>query len=161
MNSEAETIRWFIEGQAFSSAYDLAPHSPLSRQYVVSDFLCAVGRRECVGGGEPNGKEPNHTTARKPGPLYIIQYSLLRSIWKRSLEIGYLYVRSEKILKLSVGVLMVFIILNGLSTWNIQQISINILVACIICMKLATSAANLFIIVLLPENLRAHLQLSV
>jgi hypothetical protein len=26
------------------------------------------------------GEEPNHTTARKPGPLYIIQYSLVCDI---------------------------------------------------------------------------------
>jgi hypothetical protein len=26
--------------------------------------------------GEGVGKEPNHTTARKPGPLKIIQFSL-------------------------------------------------------------------------------------
>ncbi len=25
------------------------------------------------------GEEPNHTTGRKPGPLYIIQYSLVRA----------------------------------------------------------------------------------
>jgi hypothetical protein len=28
------------------------------------------------GGGKGREKEPNHTTARKPGPLLIIQYSL-------------------------------------------------------------------------------------
>jgi hypothetical protein len=30
-----------------------------------------------VGEGEQVAEEPNHTTARKPGPQYIIQYSLL------------------------------------------------------------------------------------
>ncbi len=29
-----------------------------------------------TGGGEGVGEEPNHTTARKPGPLENIQYSL-------------------------------------------------------------------------------------
>jgi hypothetical protein len=28
---------------------------------------------------EEGREEPNHTTARKPGPLYIIQYALLSS----------------------------------------------------------------------------------
>ncbi len=28
------------------------------------------------GGGKGVGEEPNHTTARKPGPLQIVQYSL-------------------------------------------------------------------------------------
>jgi hypothetical protein len=29
-----------------------------------------------VGGGRGVGEKPNHTTARKPGSLYITQYSL-------------------------------------------------------------------------------------
>jgi hypothetical protein len=32
--------------------------------------------REGGPGGEEKKEEPNHTTARKPGPLKIIQYSL-------------------------------------------------------------------------------------
>ncbi len=52
-----------------------------SRQQVVS-----LSQSSCVssdeltdgrGGGGVSGEEPNHTTARKSGPLYIIQYSLL------------------------------------------------------------------------------------
>jgi hypothetical protein len=40
-----------------------------------SVFLCVTGRAYCrERGGEGMGEELNHTTARKPGPLYIIQY---------------------------------------------------------------------------------------
>ncbi len=54
--------------------------TPLSSQQVVS-----LSQSSCVspveikcrrGGGGGAGEEPNHTTAKKPGPLYIIQYSL-------------------------------------------------------------------------------------
>ncbi len=53
-----------------------------------SVFLCVAGRAywqergvewECGGGGEPN-----HTTARKPCPLKIIQYSLVPYMWFRT-----------------------------------------------------------------------------
>ncbi len=69
--SESESIEWFIEDQAFSPSYDLAP-PPLSRQKVVS-----LAQSSCVSPVEMNdgrreegvGEEPNHTTVRKPGPL--------------------------------------------------------------------------------------------
>ena len=48
----------------------LAPPPPLSRQYSTGD------RRR----GEEVGKEPNPTTAGKPGPPYFIQYSLLQPL---------------------------------------------------------------------------------
>jgi hypothetical protein len=60
--------------------YDLLPCSPpypLSRQQVVSVFLCVSGG---IIDGRGEGEEPNYTTARKPGPLQIIQYSLVVSI---------------------------------------------------------------------------------
>ncbi len=56
--------------------------SPLSRRKVVS-----LSQSSCVspvvlthgkGGWEKVGEEPNHTTARKPGLLSIIQYSLMQ-----------------------------------------------------------------------------------
>jgi hypothetical protein len=34
-----------------------------------------------TGEGEWVGEEPNHRMARKPGPSYIIQFSLLSSTW--------------------------------------------------------------------------------
>jgi hypothetical protein len=42
------------------------PPSPVSLSFELTD-----GR-----GGEVKGKEPNYTTARKPGPLKYIHYSL-------------------------------------------------------------------------------------
>jgi hypothetical protein len=53
------------------------PPSPVSK---LSLFLgLPVCRRSSLltGEGERVGEEPNHTTARKPGPLEIIHYSLL------------------------------------------------------------------------------------
>jgi hypothetical protein len=51
------------------------PPSPASKMsFFVSLPVC---RRSGLlkGEGERVGKEPNHTTARKPGPVCIIQYS--------------------------------------------------------------------------------------
>jgi hypothetical protein len=61
-----ESTELFIEDQAFSQLYDLAP-PPLSRQQVVfpSQYSC-VSPVELTDGGMG---EPNKTTARKPGPL--------------------------------------------------------------------------------------------
>ncbi len=78
---QSESIEWFLEDQAFSLSYDLAPHQPLPlyRQQVFSFLGLTVCRRSSSrtgSGTEGVGKEPNHTTARKPGPLEIIQYSL-------------------------------------------------------------------------------------
>jgi hypothetical protein len=67
---------------AFSWSYHLAPRpspTPLSRQSArpetqrktEKERQLADGRR-----GEGVGEEPNHTTARKPGSLGIIEYSL-------------------------------------------------------------------------------------
>jgi hypothetical protein len=51
-----ERIALFLEGQAFSRSYDLAPRpSPPS-------LLTGEGWRGV-------GEEPNHLTATKPGPL--------------------------------------------------------------------------------------------
>jgi hypothetical protein len=55
----------FIADQAFSLSYDLAPSGRLSKR---DNLLTGEG-------GEGRGKEPNHTTARKPDPLQYIKYS--------------------------------------------------------------------------------------
>ncbi len=65
------SIEWFIEDQAFSPSYDLAPPPP--RPLPPSSFS-NLDRRH-TGGLEREstcsweGVEPNHKTARKPGPL--------------------------------------------------------------------------------------------
>ncbi len=72
----AENMEWFTEDQTFSPSYDLAPPTPLlpplrsvsSTGDTQEDWereIFADGRGGKVGVGE----EPNHTTARKPGPL--------------------------------------------------------------------------------------------
>ena len=79
----AENIKLFIEVQDFLPSYDLViwliPH-PLPRSHQQSrpathrkteEERQYAGRRV-----ELVGEEPNHTTARKPGSLKIIQYSL-------------------------------------------------------------------------------------
>ncbi len=88
-----ESIEWFIEGQAFSGSgcMILAPRptSPLPFLSVSStgdtqedweretSWCRETGGR---GGSSEGGKELNQTTARKPGPLEIIPYSLQSSI---------------------------------------------------------------------------------
>ncbi len=58
-----------IDDQDFSPLYDLAPPPPpalpnskLGRRH--KEFAEGMG-----GGGRGEGEEPNHTAARKPGPL--------------------------------------------------------------------------------------------
>ncbi len=53
------------------------PLLPLAGCLCVSVFLCVAGRAYCRDGREV-GEEPNHTSERKPGPLYIISYPLVR-----------------------------------------------------------------------------------
>jgi hypothetical protein len=67
-----------MEDQAFSPSYDLAC-------LLLSLPMCRLSTVELTGGkggreGERDGEEPNHTTARMPGPLEIIQYSLQLTI---------------------------------------------------------------------------------
>jgi hypothetical protein len=83
---EPESIEWLIEAQAFLRSDDSAPHPtpfrPLPAESCLSFsvFQCVAGKREERGErGEGVGEELNHTTARKPGPLSIIQNSLLRN----------------------------------------------------------------------------------
>jgi hypothetical protein len=74
-----ESIERFIEDQAFLPTYDLAhsppPPFPSASWLSFSVFLCA-GRTYWRERGGGMGAEPNLTTARRPDPLWIIQYSL-------------------------------------------------------------------------------------
>ncbi len=51
---------------------------PLSHQQVVSlsFFMCRRSSLLTAEGPERVGEEPSRTTAKKPGPLYVIQHSL-------------------------------------------------------------------------------------
>ncbi len=76
----SESIECCIEGQAFPRSYDLAPRPPLPPSLSHHQAGPATHRKTekerqvaDSGGGEGVGEEPNHTTARKPGPLIIIQ----------------------------------------------------------------------------------------
>ncbi len=65
----AKNIEWFIEDQAFSPSYYLAPPPP--PQPVISIYLYP-----CVSPVKlTDGK---HTIARNPGPLWIIKNSLVQ-----------------------------------------------------------------------------------
>ncbi len=74
INIKTESIEWHIEDQASCGriiqllAHPLPSPSPVSNCLSFCP-LCVAGRanwRESV--GERAGEEPNHTTARKPGP---------------------------------------------------------------------------------------------
>ncbi len=72
----SESIDWIIEDQAFLRSYDSAPRlpnptSPGSNCLYFSVFLCVDVRANW----REEGDKPNHTTARKPGPLQLIQDS--------------------------------------------------------------------------------------
>jgi hypothetical protein len=79
-HSSPKSIEWFIEDQAFSSSYDLAPPRPLQSVCSAGDTqedweietTCPYGR-----GGRGGGGSKSHLREGKPGPLYIIQYSFL------------------------------------------------------------------------------------
>jgi hypothetical protein len=52
------------------------------------------------GGGKGAGEEPNRTTARKLGPLYIIQYSLFHSIGnKNAIQQYFIIVMNETLIE--------------------------------------------------------------
>jgi hypothetical protein len=57
-----------------------APSPLLSRQYLDRRRTERLRTTDNLLTGAGVGEEPNHTTARKLGPLYIIQYSLLNFI---------------------------------------------------------------------------------
>ncbi len=65
-----KSIEWFIEDQDFLPSCDLVPLPPTpshSRQQIVSFFSLPLCHRSRLLTREGVGKEPNHTTARKPG----------------------------------------------------------------------------------------------
>jgi hypothetical protein len=76
---ETESIERFIEGQTLSLLYDSAPRSPppplfyqdvrpTTHKKTEKERQLADGDGRGVG-GKGMGVEPNHTTAKKPGPL--------------------------------------------------------------------------------------------
>ncbi len=84
------SIDRFIEDQAFSRAYDLAPSPPpLSCQGKLDRWH--IGRqRKREGRGEEGGEKKNHTNAKKSGPLYhsvlsavtyAIKYGINAELW--------------------------------------------------------------------------------
>ncbi len=68
----------FLEVQAYSPSYGLAPPPPPPPS-LVNKLILSQGA----------GEEQNHTTAREPGPLSIIQYSLSISVILLSLTSGF------------------------------------------------------------------------
>ncbi len=61
-------MEWFIEDQAFSQSYALAPPpSPLPTVSSTGDTQEAEKERQLLTGEGGGGEEPNQTTARKPG----------------------------------------------------------------------------------------------
>jgi hypothetical protein len=92
----AESIERYLEDQAFSPSYDLDPTPPASCP-SSSVFLCVAGR-ECIVHTEDRvGGGGGLRMVRKPSLLYIIQYPLLRCIWKEdgSLEDTSIEIRKE------------------------------------------------------------------
>ncbi len=67
----------------------IPPHSHVSKLHRQHTGRLRKRDNLLTGGGGEVSKEPNHTTARKPGSLQIIQYSLIYRI---------LHVCTEKIL---------------------------------------------------------------
>ncbi len=75
----ADSTEWFIEDQALFVWFRSLPPPPpllLASFLSFSVFLCVAHGAYWWEGGKWVGEEPNHTTARKPGPGWIIQYSL-------------------------------------------------------------------------------------
>ncbi len=66
---QSESIDRYIEDQAFSLSYDLAPPPlfPVCKARPATHIKTEQERQLAVGGGGGGG--PNHTTARKPDTL--------------------------------------------------------------------------------------------
>ncbi len=70
-----DSIECFIEDQAFSRSYDLAPRPPpplrvsLTGDKDTERLRKRVNLRTGEGRKQGVGEEPNHTTTRKPGLL--------------------------------------------------------------------------------------------
>ncbi len=96
-----------MEDHAFLPSYNLAPPPPLlsvsytgdTQEDLERETTCWPERGEGGGGGA----NLNHTTARKPGPLKNIQYSLLLTPEK-----GYLLLKMLKMFTLLTSVHAVF-----------------------------------------------------
>ncbi len=67
-------------GLAFLAVLAPRPHLPLTSCLSFSVFLCLPWPVELTD-GRGRGKDPNHTTARKPALLYIIQSFI--TLWGR------------------------------------------------------------------------------
>ncbi len=87
------SVEGIIDDHALSRSYDLGfgfiatlsrpPPHPLPVSKLNRRHTGSLRKRDNLLPGEGKkgvGKEPNHTTARKPGPLRIIQYSLGQTI---------------------------------------------------------------------------------
>jgi hypothetical protein len=71
----AQSSKWIIENQAFLSFYGLAPSPfphppPLPLRMLHWRHTGSLRKRDNLLTGEGGG-EPNHKTAKMPGPLYI------------------------------------------------------------------------------------------
>ncbi len=77
-----ESIQSFIDGLALFDAAPRPPPPPFPVSNMSLFLSLPVCRRSSLLNGEWAwvGVEPNHTTAKKPGPLKIIQYSLSPSV---------------------------------------------------------------------------------
>ncbi len=82
-----ESIEWFTKDQALLRSYDSAPRPPLFPPSSLSKLSLFLSPPVCLRSslptgerGEGVGEEPNQTTTRKPGPLQIIQSSLLQPL---------------------------------------------------------------------------------
>jgi hypothetical protein len=78
-----ESIERCVEDQAFSPSYDFTlPPPPPPSQQVDALYLSSICHRSSILTGEGVRKgaveEPNHTTARKPGPL--LDHSILSDV---------------------------------------------------------------------------------
>jgi hypothetical protein len=70
-----------LEDQAFLRSYDSSPRPPLPPPPLSVVFLSqsfCVSLVELTDGRRRWARNQNHTTPRKHGPLYSIQYSLKR-----------------------------------------------------------------------------------
>ncbi len=66
-----ESIGWFMEDQALSPSYDLAPPPPPPLPHQLSRLATETERERqlLMGEGRGLGEKPNYTRVRKPGPL--------------------------------------------------------------------------------------------
>ncbi len=75
----------FYRGPGFSPPYDFPISSPIFRQYSKVDRRLTGRLRKST---TWVSEDPNHTSARKPGPLKIIQYTVVHPFWPDLLQTG-------------------------------------------------------------------------